>query len=301
MLAFMLVAVGVLCKSLLRLHLTLIQPPRALNSAARQVIEHREVEGHGLRLRRYDAVNADGTRLAVGAVSPSSGNIRGTVVLMHGHGSSKESDYWYAHRVFAHEGILSIFFDSRAHGESEGEYFTFGVKESGDLSAVIAESVKQWGTLGKVGVFAGSAGASVAICSLPYEPRISCAVISSAFASLEDSVARHELRGDFRPLPSFVVQWALRKAEVTAAFNVSDLNLVKRVAAIKIPVLLIYGEADAIAPPAAGKMLFEKWGSPHKELILVPGASHGHCFDPEHDDVHDAVRQFFVRQLIHEG
>ena len=57
----------------------------------------------------------------------------GTAVLVHGYHSTKLVDFGGSMAYFHRQGLNLLLVDQRAHGESEGRYVTFGVKESRDM------------------------------------------------------------------------------------------------------------------------------------------------------------------------
>ena len=60
-------------------------------------------------------------------------NARATLVLMHGYHSSAGIDFGCAVPFLLHDMHFNLLFaEQRTHGESEGEYITFGVKERYD-------------------------------------------------------------------------------------------------------------------------------------------------------------------------
>ena len=62
-------------------------------------------------------------------------------------------------------------------------------------------------------------------------------------------------------------------AEKEARFQVDAVSPVKAAAQIRIPVLVIHGEADTDTPPSHSRKVFDALTGP-KRLILVPGARH---------------------------
>ena len=66
----------------------------------------------------------------------ASGPVRGTIVLLHGHGSCKEAELGLA-RLFSDHGYQCLLYDARAHGESGGLYCTFGFYERRDFARFV--------------------------------------------------------------------------------------------------------------------------------------------------------------------
>ena len=58
------------------------------------------------------------------------------MILVHGIGGCKESFLSLANRL-ANQGIASVLFDNRAHGQSGGQYSTYGFYEKKDISRII--------------------------------------------------------------------------------------------------------------------------------------------------------------------
>ncbi len=53
-----------------------------------------------------------------------------------------------------------------------------------------------------------------------------------------------------------------------------DDEAVSMVIGIKVPVLVIHGEYDALVPYSEGEELYERIGSSKKSLLMVPAADH---------------------------
>jgi sigma-B regulation protein RsbQ len=69
----------------------------------------------------------------------------------------------------------------------------------------------------------------------------------------------------------------------------AGLDLRESLGKISVPVLLLHGDRDAIAPPAVGRFLEER--IPHAKLEVIPGAGHlAHLTAPE--KVAEAIARF---------
>ena len=134
----------------LSLYTRLIQPPKAYTAEAdRNAKEHDEVTAFGLKAEHFTVLTKDNVKLAARYIPPAHASPRASVIVLHGHGSSKESELWCARSFFAPVDCATIFFDMRAHGESDGEYFTFGAHESSDVKAVLDEVQRRHGQVMK--------------------------------------------------------------------------------------------------------------------------------------------------------
>src|SRR5262245_12145823 len=188
---------------------------------------------------------------------------RGLIVHLHGVADNRGSGVGMARR-FAPQGYDVFTYDSRAHGESEGEACTYGFYEKRDLAraldAIQADSAV---------LFGSSLGASVALQAAPEEPRVIGVIAQSPFSDLE-TIARE--RAPWVATQEEIAE-ALAIAERKGHFRVADVSPRAAAARIRVPVLLIHGEKDRETRPAHSQRILEALGGP-RQLILVPGAGH---------------------------
>lgn len=65
---------------------------------------------------------------------------------------------------------------------------------------------------------------------------------------------------------------------------------------IELPVLMVHGADDEIAPPAAARRFFDALASEERELRIYPGLRHEVLFEPEGDNVLREIGAFLVRR-----
>jgi pimeloyl-ACP methyl ester carboxylesterase len=189
---------------------------------------------------------------------------RGTVIYLHGRNRNRAAGVAVAEALVP-LGYSVLAYDSRAHGESGGRYSTFGYWEKRDLSRAIdflgAPRVVAMGT---------SLGAAVAIQAAAEDERIAGVVAISTFSSMEE-VVRERLPGI---VPDQQIEAAFRAAERRADMDVDEADAVAAARRIDAPVLLLHGDADRFVRPAHARRVFDALSGP-KELVLIPGATHG--------------------------
>jgi pimeloyl-ACP methyl ester carboxylesterase len=194
---------------------------------------------------------------------------RGTLIYLHGVADNRTSAAGVIRR-FGGRGFDVWAYDSRAHGESEGDVCTYGYFEKGDLWRVL-DTVNE----GPVLLIGTSLGAAVALQSAAH-PKVTSIVAVESFSDLR-TVAIERAPFFFT---TGVIAEAFQLAETRGRFRVDDVSPIVAARSITIPVLIVHGDSDRETPPAHSQRLIEALGGP-KRLILVPGAGHNHSLRAE--------------------
>ncbi len=220
-----------------------------------------EIRGEGVRLR--------------GWLFRTSARRRGTFVYLHGSGDNRASGIHLAAR-FLPRGFDVLMYDSRAHGESEGEACTYGYYEKRDLSRAIDTL-----TAGPVAVLGVSLGGAVALQAAADDPRIAGVVAIASFSDL--ATAARERAPSFASERNIAEAFAL--AEQQGRFRVAEASPLAAAGRVRVPVLLVHGERDVDTKPAHSERLYAALGG-QKRLLLVPGTGHN---DPLPSAVWDEI------------
>lgn len=205
---------------------------------------------------------ADGIRLRAWRCAATAPR-RGTLIYLHGVADSRAGAGGIAQH-FTARGYDVVAYDSRAHGESQGEACTYGFFEKRDLRRVIDTL-----PAGPVVLLGNSLGAAVALQAAAIDTRITAIVAAETFSDLRTVAAE---RAPF-VFTKGTIRRAFARAEEEGHFVADDVSPVRAARAIRIPVLLVHGEADRETPPAHSRRVFDALAGP-KRLLLVPGAHH---------------------------
>jgi uncharacterized protein len=236
-------------------------PPEWGANALLHPARRRDVSSGGLP---YEALTfrSDGVLLQ-GWLFRGSGVRRGLIVYLHGVGDNRSSGVGIARR-FVPKGYDVLTYDSRAHGDSEGDGCTYGFYERRDVSRAL-DAVRADGAV----LFGSSMGAAVALLAASEDPRVRGVIAQSPFSDLE-TAARER------------APWVATRAEIAEAFGIAErrgrfrvAEVSPRLAAarISVPVLVIHGEQDRETPPAHSQRIYEVLSGPRR-LLLVPGRDH---------------------------
>ncbi|HVM24252.1 MAG TPA: alpha/beta fold hydrolase [Candidatus Limnocylindrales bacterium] len=219
-----------------------------------------------------------------------------TVVLAHGWGSNKSNMLARAELLHPHYHLVLL--DFRNHGQSQPAATTQGVREAGDLRAVLDWLLAEKGAE-RVAVFGVSMGGASALRHGATDHRVDVLVIESTHATLASAIeSRLERAGYPLAVPG---AWA---AMLGALFRTGeDVTVADPIRSIERldgrPLLLISGGGDtSIGADDAAAMLAaaEAAGSP-VELHVCPDAEHAQSFTACAEEYPDWVLGFLERHL----
>ncbi len=220
---------------------------------------------------------------------------RGTIIYLHGVGDCKIAGIPFA-KFFRDNGFNVFLYDSRRHGESGGDYCTYGYYEKYDLIKVIdyLESRKDLNT-DRIGLFGSSMGAAVAIQTAAIDKRIKAVVAENSFSTLRkifDDYQKRIIKIPFHYLRNFVI----KRAEVMANFKAREVSPLKSIADVHIPILFVYAKLDKHINYKYSIQLYENTDEP-KELFPLDNATHNDTWESGGKIYHDKLLDYFGRNL----
>lgn len=230
-----------------------------------------EVQTVGLR--------SDGLELAGELFVPKGNRPLPTLCICHGIPAvphdPKDKGYAALARGFSDAGFLTLIFNFRGAGKSQGNLDLLGW--SHDLEAAIDFlCALEQADKTRLFVLGFSGGAAVATHRAALDLRIS-AVAACACPADFRSLASEETSADcirhFRNIgvirdtdfPASIEMW------LSGFQAVSPIRSVDKVS--PRPLLLVHGDADEVVPLEHAHKLYRKAGEP-KELLIIPGARH---------------------------
>jgi pimeloyl-ACP methyl ester carboxylesterase len=225
----------------------------------------------GLPCEEINVMAAPGFKLNCWLIKASA-PARGTIVHLHGLADCKLDGLRLA-KLFHDHGYNVMLYDSRRHGESDGEFCTYGYFEKHDVPKVIdyLETRSDIGP-GRIGVFGTSMGAAVAIQAAAIDGRIAAVVSENSFATLRsifDDYQKRMIQLPFHYLRNIVI----KRSEQIAKFRAKDVSPLDCVKDLRIPILFIYGTDDHLIHCRYTVSLYQAKIAP-KELFAIQGAKH---------------------------
>jgi acylglycerol lipase len=246
-----------------------------------------------------------------------------TAVVVIAHGAGEHSGrYEHVAAALVNAGYAVFALDHRGHGRSDGpraliEHVELTVSDLDQL--VVLAAAAHPGL--PVFLLGHSMGAMIALRYAPvHQDRLAGVILSGALAALEDVPAPLRLVGQLlsriaprTPLiaidPSLVsrdpaVVQAYRedplvhhgKLPARTAAQIADTvgAFPQTVGAITVPILILYGTADALCPPAGSIMLGERVGSADRTVTPYDGLFHEILNEPERETVLGDIRKWLA-------
>lgn len=191
------------------------------------------------------------------------------------------------------KGYTVLLFDFQAHGESQGDYITFGYLEAKDAEAAFTFLEKQL-KIKSIGVIGMSLGGAAAILG-NVSQKAKALVLEAVYPTLEEAVQnRITMRlGEISQYLSPLIMWQI---EPRLGFNPEQLAPIKHLAQTKSPLLIIAGTEDKHTTLAESKRMFNAAAEP-KQFWAVQGASHQNFHQYSPDDYQKIVLGFFNQYL----
>jgi len=265
------------------------QRPRAEATAAR----------FGAVLQDVSVTASDGVLLQGWFARPANWN-GDAVILLHGVGDNRQGMMGFA-ELFLSRGYAVLVLDSRAQGESGGDFPTYGLEERDDVHHWFDWLVSYEHPTCVFGM-GESMGAAIALQSV--KTTSFCAVVAeSPFASFRQ-VAYIRV-GQVFHTGSWLGRIALRPAvelaflygRVTQGVNLAAASPEQSVSGTRVPILLIHGLADANIPPQQSEVI--RAHNP-ADIALWEVAEAGHCgaVNAAHQEFDSRVIGWFASHKI---
>lgn len=187
--------------------------------------------------------------------------------------------------------------DARAHGESGGDYISYGFLEQNDLADWVAWVKTQLSPNGQIILYGEGMGAETilfAASSGRLDGSVLFAIAESPYTSLGE-MAEYTLGTFYRlPVKVFmpVFQYKLRRSD--AGFTADDADLMGSIAQAGLPVIFLGGTRDDYVPYEQTQAVYEAYQG-DKELI-TDAVRHGlvdvTCADEIERTIADYVQKY---------
>ena len=231
----------------------------------------------GLRLHGSLLKNGEGKKL---------------VIQAHGFRSNPTHDFMAILPYFWNKGFSVLMVDHRAHGESEGQYITYGVHERCDIRDWVYKALEVLGDDTEILLHGISMGASTVLMasSLDLPRNVKGIIADSGFTSPYD-IFVEVLEHSFKAKPFPILHITNMIAEHKANFGFKDASTIGAMTENEIPVLFFHGEEDDFVPIEMSEANFEVCKA-KKGFVRIKGARHACGYVIDKQACTDAMNTF---------
>ncbi|MBR3893716.1 MAG: alpha/beta hydrolase [Clostridia bacterium] len=204
-------------------------------------------------------------------------------ILFHGWRSNTFRDACGGARLARDAGYNLLVVDQRAHGRSDGNTITFGVKEKFDCLDWVNYAIGRFGPDVRILLGGISMGAATVLMAsaLPLPENV-CGITADCGYSSPEAIIRKVCR-DMKIPDRLGYPFVRLGARLFGRFSLDGESAVESVKHAKVPIMLMHGEADDFVPFSMAGEIWDAIAS-EKRMLTVPDAGHGlaYFYDTEH-------------------
>ena len=218
-----------------------------------------------------------------------------TVVMMHGYNMNWFHQFCFDALFYLSRGCDVLLPDQRACGESEGEYLTFGIRESEDCADWCRKVNELYSPEYIIlhGISLG--GATVLMATGEDLPENVRGVIEDCGFTSPYEQFKHNLKTMYKWLPPILVLPVTGLyCKVQAKFGFKDKDSSEIIKNCRIPLLVIHGGSDDFVPTRMGREIYEA-AVCDKELLIIEGAEHAFAYRDEREKCEQAAARLIKK------
>lgn len=217
------------------------------------------------------------------------------MLLLHGRSSTRYGALRFA-PLFWDRGCDLLLFDARYHGDSTGEFGTYGFHESDDTLAALDWFTNRTGlSRSQVGLMGTSYGAATALLTAAKAPDIAFVAADSPYRDLETIIVEQGVQ-QYGQFVKLFVPGAFWIAGLRADFDPYAVSPMAAAAQIEAPVFLLHSQQDSYTLPHHSQDIYNNLGDEEGVLYLTDwGAAHSASITVNFDG-YDAYMDDFLAQ-----
>ncbi len=243
--------------------------------------------------QKVEVTSYDGLKLAAEFI-PAKDAVR-TVICAHGFRAYGMKDFGPMVKYYNDHNTNVLLMRQRAHGESEGKYLCYGVKERYDvrswLDLLNAILVPEKLPVYLHGVSMGC-GTVVMASDLKLADNVKGVIADCGYTSPWDEFS-HVLKSSFK-LPEFPILYIANViCNFFAGFDMKEVSTLDIMDFERYPMLFIHGAKDDFVPTRMGIANYERCANENKKLVLFENAAHAQSWASDLELYEESVSEFF--------
>jgi pimeloyl-ACP methyl ester carboxylesterase len=235
----------------------------------------------------------DGLKLSAYFLPAAEGedHSRNSILLMHGYHSSGLRDFACIYEFFHNKGWNVLLPDERAHGNSEGNYLTFGIRERFDTRDWARYLDKRVCGKQQLWIMGISMGASSVLMSLDEGlPATVCGAIADCGFTRPYEMIRCSIRRDYHLWSLPIMGIANLFGRIISGFDFKEYSVPEALKYNRIPVLFVHGRKDDFVPFEMSKENYAACTAP--KMFLETNTVHAISFVAETERYTAAITEF---------
>jgi dipeptidyl aminopeptidase/acylaminoacyl peptidase len=190
------------------------------------------------------------------------------IIFSHGHAGNRYGMLKYT-TLFQDKNCALFLIDSRYHGESGGEYGTYGYYEKEDLVKVAQwiES-KMSIPINKIGLVGESYGASISILAASIDSKFWFVLADSPYKDLKTALMERS-EEDYTKFSLLFTPIVFFFTEKRANFLIDDVSPEKYVTRTQTPIFLVHSKQDIETYPHHSEDIYRNISIVNKKLLMT--------------------------------
>lgn len=217
-----------------------------------------------------------------------------TIILVHGVTAHRWSMLKYA-TLYTEKGYNVILYDQMAHGDSEGDFVSYGHYEKLDLQRIVQHAKAIFPNT-TIGIHGESMGASTALLhsAINEENKDVDFYIADCGYSNLTAQFQYRLREDYN-MPDFgITAVASYISSLENNFHYSEVSPIDAIQKSSVPILFIHGTKDDYVPTVMSQLMYLA-RKDNSTLFLVHKAKHARSIDTNYKKYKRSVEKFISK------
>lgn len=243
-----------------------------------QEVDRAEEELKKIPYEPVSLISMDGKKLK-GRFYPGQEGVQDVFLAVHGCRNHGTREYSFLSSYYRKAGVPFLLIDLRACGDSEGDYMTYGWKESEDLLLWISWLIGKCGESCRIFLHGISMGAGTVLMTGDKElpEQVAGVVADCGYTSACDEFAYQIKKCFHMPMAAPILFLTNLISKKKAGFDIRKAAPIEAVKTCKVPHLFIHGDKDDYVPYYMMDELYEACNA-RKWKVTVPGAVHARSY-----------------------